>query len=423
MDEALRLVIIESAPADGDAAETELRRAGIAFAVRRVETQGAFLEAVADCDPHLILADIRPHAFEEEVLTIVRDTCPDVPLIFIAESSQEATAGEALERGAFDYLLRDQLSRLIPTVRRAMRHRQERAMQRQAEQALLASEERFRAVVEAAADAIISTDPHGNIVLWNCSAETIFGHAAQEMVGKNFDALIPKRFQRAHREGMARVATGGEAKLIGTTVELAGVRKSGSEFPIELSLSTSRTRDGVGFIAIIRDITERKELETLLRSLATMDELTGLHNRRGFLTLAPQYLKLADRRKRAALFVFADLDGLKSINDTFGHQAGDQALCEVARVLKQTFRESDLLGRLGGDEFAVLALDAPVATADTVLARLRETLRAHNAGRAFDLSLSLGIARYDREHRASVEELLAQADAQMYERKREKRIP
>jgi len=293
-------------------------------------------------------------------------------------------------------------------------------MRRQVGGATQESEDRFRAVVETAADAIISIDRHGTIVLWNRGAETIFGYTVEEMIGKPFDPLIPKRFQKAHHEGMKRVLSGGEPKLIGTTIELAGLRKDGTEFPVELALSTWRTRAGVFFTAIVRDITERKEAEDLLRSLSTRDELTGLYNRRGFLTLAPQYLKMADRNRKAALLLFADLDGLKAINDTQGHLAGDQALRDVATVLQRTFRSSDILARMGGDEFAVLAMETTVTSADKVLARLRQGLDTHNASIALPLSLSLGIARYDWEHRCSLEELLAQADSEMYTQKREK---
>ena len=303
-----------------------------------------------------------------------------------------------------------------------MRGLQEQTRRHRVGGALQESEDRFRAVVETAADAIISINRHGTVVLWNRGAETIFGYAAEDMIGKPFDALIPKRFQKAHHEGMKRVVSGGEPKLIGTTIELAGIRKGGNEFPVELSLSTWRTSEGVFFTAIIRDITERKEQEDLLRSLSARDELTGLHNRRGFLTLAPQYLKMADRNKKAALLIFADLDGLKAINDTLGHLAGDQALRDVATVLKRTFRASDILARMGGDEFAVLAMETPMTNANKVLARLQQGLHAHNAGIPLPLSLSLGVARYDWEHRLSLEEMLAQADAGMYQQKRGKRI-
>ena len=177
----------------------------------------------------------------------------------------------------------------------------------------------------------------------------------------------------------------------------------------------------IGAIGNVRDITLRKEAEDVLRSLSTMDELTGLYNRRGFLTLAAQYLEMADRNRKAVLLVFADLDGLKAINDSRGHSAGDQALRNVATVLKQTFRASDVLARLGGDEFAILAMETPMTRTEEVLTRLDRSLQAHNASAAFPLSLSLGIACYDWEHRCSLEELLARADAAMYERKREKK--
>jgi PleD family two-component response regulator len=116
---------------------------------------------------------------------------------------------------------------------------------------------------------------------------------------------------------------------------------------------------------------ERHRMQEQIRSLSLVDELTGLYNRRGFLTLASQQLKLAHRLKKRMLLVFADLDGMKRINDTLGHQEGDKALIEIAKILKETFRESDIIARLGGDEFVVLTLEKSVSSDDAITKRLQ----------------------------------------------------
>jgi len=127
------------------------------------------------------------------------------------------------------------------------------------------SEERFRSVAQSASDAIISTDSLGNIVFWNRAAETLFGYAADEALGKPLTLIMPERCRQAHQEGMKRVVATGKTKIIGKVVELAGLRKDGREFPLELSVATWHTGEGVFFGGICRDITERKRAEEALR--------------------------------------------------------------------------------------------------------------------------------------------------------------
>jgi diguanylate cyclase (GGDEF)-like protein len=161
-------------------------------------------------------------------------------------------------------------------------------------------------------------------------------------------------------------------------------------------------------------------LEEKLQAISITDELTGLYNRRGFFVLSQQQLKLAKRTKENALLFFADLDKLKWINDTIGHQEGDMALFETARVLKETFRESDIVARMGGDEFAVLAIDINDETAKILLGRLQASIDAYNAleTRKYALSLSVGMARYDPQNPVSLDVLISRADTLMYEEKK-----
>jgi len=163
-------------------------------------------------------------------------------------------------------------------------------------------------------------------------------------------------------------------------------------------------------------------LQAELGSLALSDELTGVYNRRGFLALAERQLKLGRRSGRAILVFFADVDGLKQINDKFGHKEGDLALVHAAQVLEKTFRDSDIVARFGGDEFAVLALEVSGHSESTIRARLEQNLHELNAQQSrYTLSISLGAMRFDPrspKSPASIEQLMIQADEAMYEEKR-----
>ena len=169
-------------------------------------------------------------------------------------------------------------------------------------------------------------------------------------------------------------------------------------------------------------IDQRKKAEASLRTLSLKDDLTGLYNRRGFFILAEQGLKTAQRMGKEMLLIFGDLDNLKGINDTFGHKEGDQALADTAKVLKETFRESDIVARIGGDEFVVLAMNNLENSAEKLVNRFKQVLKDHHfkTKHPHKISMSLGIARFDPQNPCSTDALLAQADRFMYENKQRK---
>ncbi len=171
----------------------------------------------------------------------------------------------------------------------------------------------------------------------------------------------------------------------------------------------------------VRYAIDRQCLIERLRSLSFEDELTHVANRRGFLVLSHQQQILARRTREPMLLFAADLDGLKHINDTLGHPAGDLALIDVAILLKQTFRDGDVVARLGGDEFAVLANDARDET--QLLRRLKANVDAYNSTpkSGHPLSLSVGSICVEPDSTRTVEQLLVDADAIMYARKRAKK--
>lgn len=158
-----------------------------------------------------------------------------------------------------------------------------------------------------------------------------------------------------------------------------------------------------------------------LRLLALTDDLTGFYNRRGFLILAMQQLKVSRRNGQPMLLFFVDVDGLKGTNDLYGHDEGDALLLRCAAALNNTFRDSDILARLGGDEFAGLAMEGADRTCQAILDRLQKAVEKVNAhGGLTRLSLSVGTAQFDPQHPVSLAELLSAADCNMYQQKRER---
>jgi diguanylate cyclase (GGDEF)-like protein len=167
-------------------------------------------------------------------------------------------------------------------------------------------------------------------------------------------------------------------------------------------------------------------LQAELGNLALTDELTGLCNRRGFMAIAERQLKIGHRTGRGILLFFMDIDGMKQINDSFGHGEGDRALKRMAKALKMTFRDSDVIARLGGDEFAVLAIEASDNSEAAIRARLAEDLKCVSAGETrYSMNLSLGAVRINICSNASIGEWMVRADQAMYEQKRRRvgRIP
>lgn len=190
-----------------------------------------------------------------------------------------------------------------------------------------------------------------------------------------------------------------------------------------LCLIDSQPRDfGKEESALLGDLARMAEQEFSAVQLASLDELTGIPNRRAFKALAQQALNQCRRVELPASMFFFDLDGFKQINDCYGHAEGDRALVAFASLMRDTFRDSDVVGRLGGDEFAVLLWNCPEACASGAAQRLQARLDAHNraAARGYDIRFSVGRVTADTTRHCVIEALLAEADTRMYERKRSK---
>jgi phosphate/phosphite/phosphonate ABC transporter binding protein len=298
--------------------------------------------------------------------------------------------------------------------------RVELSERRLAEAALRESENQYRDLYENAPIAYLSVGTDGRIGMCNGHAERLLGRAKGELVGRPVLDLYAEGAEG--REKATRILADFKKGRAAVNEELQMQDAEGNRLWVNLTVNP--VLDGAGHViesrAMAVDVTARRELEEKFRTISIVDELTELYNRRGFITLVEQQLKVAARTGTGALFFFSDLDDMKSINDTYGHQEGDQALMDVALIFRMTFRESDIIGRMGGDEFAVLAVDAEELNPEPILARLRRNLEVHCAreGRPYRLSLSVGVAYYDPEVPLLLDDLMARADKLMYDEKR-----
>ena len=176
---------------------------------------------------------------------------------------------------------------------------------------------------------------------------------------------------------------------------------------------------------LLRDLGQMAVQDLTLVQLATIDELTQISNRRGFSALALHALNLCKRLNRPASLFFFDLDFFKEINDRFGHAEGDLALINFSKILKDAFRESDVVGRLGGDEFVTLLTNANQSETNLILHRLEKVLEEFNnqhKSRGYEIVYSVGVVAFDPTRHLSINDLLAEGDRLMYEQKRNKRI-
>lgn len=315
---------------------------------------------------------------------------------------------------------------------------------KESEMRLQIAEERTRNIVEAAGDAIITIDSSASILSFNSAAEKMFGYSSEEAIGQNVSILMPESLRGEHDSYVRRASKSDIASpLIGTVREVNGLRKDGTEFPVELSLSKGHAGQDIFFTGIVRDISERRALEAQvhdqtaevnemlikmemqtfeleeanrkLEALATIDGLTGLMNHRAFRETLDECI--ADSRAGDELsMMLMDIDHFKSFNDTFGHQAGDAVLKLVAKTVQSAVGDKGYVARYGGEEFAVILPGCGTHTAEEIAEKIRDAIESTDCEYR-QITTSLGVAVWGRDTQHATD-LIEQADQALYASKR-----
>ena len=292
---------------------------------------------------------------------------------------------------------------------------------KRAEQQLNESEKRYRQLFEFSQGLICTHDLDGVLLSVNPAGAEVLGYRQSEMIGKNlkefltpeaqsiFDGYLKRLLKNSKDEGLMHINTkNGERRIW----QYSNTLYSPTDAPSQI-------------IGYAQDITELKQAQAELSNLTLTDDLTTLYNRRGFFTLGEQALKVARRLKQKCLLIYADVDGLKKINDTYGHDAGSAMIVDASNLFKSFFRDSDIVARIGGDEFVILVQNSSEDGAQMIKLRLQKYLDDFNAQtlRPYSLSISCGIALFEPESQMVIEDLVKEADKLMYDQKHQRNQP
>ena len=292
----------------------------------------------------------------------------------------------------------------------------------QDKEAVRNSEARLAGILDIADDAIISVDEAHRITLFNQGAEKIFGYRAKEVLGKALNILLPERFSEADPSRMYDGAPSPFRSLgMGDRGAIIGRRKDNTEFPAETSVSMLELGGEKVFTAILRDVSERQEMERKMEALATTDALTKLYNRAYFTSKLEEEFQRAERYNAHLSLMLIDIDHFKSVNDTYGHQAGDAYLEAVAGLVASSVRQVDTVARYGGEELAVILPSTNLSEAMVLADRLRERVEALDVsygGHAIRRTISIGVASLTEGSANSTVEFLTAADRALYMAKR-----
>lgn len=293
MEQELHILVLEDLPTDAELIERELRRAEINFLARRVATRETFLQTLREFSPDLILADYSLPSFDGiSALSMAREKCPEVPFIFVSGAIGEELAIETLKQGATDYVLKQRLSRLVPSVARALREAEERKARQSAEDALrkahdelehkviertaalakanavlCESEERLARILKSVMDAIIIIDQNRRITLFNLAAEKMYRCSAAEAIGQPFDRFFGGKFRQLLAASMQEEGGYAATRSLWAPEGLAACRADGEEFAIEATISQVEVSGETLYAIILRDINDRKQAEAELRKL------------------------------------------------------------------------------------------------------------------------------------------------------------
>ncbi len=285
---------------------------------------------------------------------------------------------------------------------------------RQMEDKLKQREEKYRSLVETTDDSIYIVDRDCKYLYINKKHLDRLGISDDTYIGRTYGDYHTSDQTEWFSEKIQRAFQSGEAYQYEHMS-----KRDNNHFLFTLSPIKSGNGEICAVSVISKNVTEIKQMQDKLRILSITDELTGVYNRRGFFSLAEHQLKIAARMGKGLFLLYIDIDNLKQVNDKCGHFEGDRLISKTADILKDNFRNSDIIARIGGDEFVIFPVEAEEGSTDAVLDRLQKSIDRINesALQKYPISVSIGKAYYDPFKPCSIEDLLHLADISMYKEK------
>lgn len=394
--ELIRILQIEDDSEYVQFVKQKLRKSKLAeFTLQSAADLSEGLKLLESDGIDLILLDLNlPDSHGIDTFLAVHERVPHLPVIILTAIDDETLAMKSIQLGAEAYHVKNEvknqnLPRSINYSYKRFKARNSDLRRRERDK-----EDYFRNALEGNMDGIVVVDGDGKVLYVNPAAEFLFGRKEDELVG--------------HPLGFPVVAD--------RKTEINILHKSGTGIVVEMRSVEIKWGGEDAFLASLRDITDHKKKESILYNLSISDDLTSLYNRRGFTSLADRHIRSATKSKKYFTVFFIDLDGLKNINDTFGHLVGSKVLRDSAMLLTETFRSSDIISRFGGDEFVVLAKGLTENNVGMIKDRLEENIESYNntSSNSFKLSMSVGAAFFDPSKPATIDGLVNSADERMY---------
>jgi len=414
----LRILFVHRDVAGVEQCVQELKRAHFKVSADVVLTPDQFATRLKAKYFDVVLAEYpSPRWQGRRELEMLRLRERQIPCIFLIDTTQPEIAAELISSGAADCVGMDHLGHLPVAVRRALSENHLREERDRTEKRLRHSEARYRALVGNLAYGICRCNIKGKFLDVNPALTTMLGYASrEELLAVNLAAdVLGDASRRAQLLGQSAQQHDVDP------LEVEWKRKNGATLKVRLSGREVKNQgETESYEIIVENVTQQRKLEDHLRQQAAKDALTGLANYRHLVETVDSEIKRSERTARGFALLFLDLDGLKQINDRFGHLVGSQALCRLADVLCICSRKVDTAARFGGDEFALVLPETGPMPANLVAQRICDSLV--NDGREPKLSVSIGVAVYPDDG-ANVDSLLGAADAALYATKTRTQSP
>jgi len=415
----VQILFVDDKESDVESCLRELKRVDFAASSNCVQTAAEFQERLRTQSFDVIVcAYSMPGWTGMEVLELLQQSKRDIPFILVTSILEEDTMDAFMRKGAFDCIDKNRLYRLPLAVALAVEERTRRKERNHAEKELRHSEAHYRALVENPTYGICHFDVDGKILDVNAALVQMLGYGSKEelMTVNMATEIIRDPTERANLFDSYRQT--GHVDLI----ELEWKRKDGTPMKVRLSGQQVGLGEGApeGCEVIAEDITAQRASEDHLRHLAATDALTGLANYRKLSEILDSEIKRSERTARPFAVLLFDLNGMKRINDSYGHLAGNRALCRLADIFRSSCRSIDTAARYGGDEFAIVLPESGPVEASAVGHRICERLSSDCEEP--QLSISFGFAVYP-EDGATIDALFQAADRALYEMKHQKMAP